>query len=193
MTSPSETPTSEITGLLVNWCDGDRSALDRLLPLVEQELHRIARRYMRRESPGHTLQTADLVHEAFLKLIDQSRVRWQNRAQFFGVAARIMRRVLLNHARDHNRLKRGGGALRVSLSEAEVMSADESVELLALEDALTKLELFDPRKSRVVELRFYGGLSVEETAEVLKVSTPTVMRDWRMARAWLLRELSDGD
>jgi RNA polymerase sigma factor (TIGR02999 family) len=193
MTPPREISPSEITGLLINWCDGDQSALDRLLPLVEHELHRIARRHMRRESPGHTFQTADLVHEAFLKLIDQRRVRWQNRAQFFGVAARIMRRILLNHARDQNRIKRGGGAVRVSLSEAEVMSADESVELLALEEALTRLELLDPRKCRVVELRFYGGLSVEETAEVLKISAPTVMRDWKMAQAWLSRELSYGE
>lgn len=182
---------SEITRLLVRWCDGDPSALDRLLPLVEKELHRIAHYYMRRESPGHALQTTDLVHEAFLKLVDQDRIRWQNRAQFYGVSAQIMRRILLNHARDQNRIKRGGGNVQVSLSGVDLASANDTVEMQALDAALTKLEMIYPRQARVVELRFFGGLSVEETAEVLKVSVPTVMRDWRLARAWLLRELSD--
>ena len=180
---------SEITGLLVSWCEGDQAALERLLPLVEVELHRIAHNYMRRESPGHTLQTTALVNEAYFRLVDQKSVRWQNRAQFYGVAAQIMRRILLNHARDQNRLKRGGGALRVSLVDAELMSDAESAEMLALDDALKRLELIYPRKCRVVELRFFGGLSIEETAEVLKVSPPTVLRDWKMAKAWLLREL----
>jgi RNA polymerase sigma factor (TIGR02999 family) len=184
-------PRSEITGLLVSWCEGDEAALEHLLPLVEAELHRIAHNYMRRESPGHTLQTTALVNEAYFRLVDQKSVRWQNRAQFYGVAAQIMRRILLNHARDQNRLKRGGGALRVSLVDAELMSNAESAELLALDDALNRLELIYPRKCRVVELRFFGGLSIEETAEVLKVSPPTVLRDWRMAKAWLLRELGN--
>jgi RNA polymerase sigma factor (TIGR02999 family) len=185
------TSRSEITGLLVSWCEGDEAALEQLLPLVEAELHRIAHNYMRRESPGHTLQTTALVNEAYFRLVDQKSVRWQNRAQFYGVAAQIMRRILLNHARDQNRLKRGGGALRVSLVDAELMSDTESAELLALDAALERLELIYPRKCRVVELRFFGGLSVEETAEVLKVSPPTVLRDWKMAKAWLLRELGD--
>jgi RNA polymerase sigma factor (TIGR02999 family) len=180
---------SEITGLLANWCDGDQAALERLLPLVEAELHRIAHHYMRRESPGHTLQTTALVNEAYLRLVDQRSTRWQNRAQFFGIAAQIMRRILLNHARDQNRLKRGGGATRVSLLDGDLMTGEESAELLALDAALNKLELIHPRKCRVVELRFFGGLSVEETAEVLNVSAPTVLRDWRIAKAWLAREL----
>ena len=182
---------SEITGLLVSWCDGDQAALERLLPLVEAELHRIAHRYMRRESPGHTLQTTALVNEAYLRLIDQRSARWQNRAQFFGVAAQIMRRILINHARDQNRLKRGGGAIRVSLVDGDLITGEESAELLALDAAMNKLELIYPRKCRVVELRFFGGLSVEETAEVLNISAPTVQRDWRIAKAWLARELGD--
>jgi RNA polymerase sigma factor (TIGR02999 family) len=191
MGDQNNNPRSEITGLLVSWCEGDRAALERLLPLVEAELHRIAHNYMRRESPGHTLQTTALVNEAYFRLVDQKGVRWQNRAQFYGVAAQIMRRILLNHARDQNRLKRGGGALRVSLVDAELMSDAESAEMLALDDALKRLELIYPRKCRVVELRFFGGLSIEETAEVLKVSPPTVLRDWKMAKAWLLRELGN--
>jgi RNA polymerase sigma factor (TIGR02999 family) len=186
-------PQSDITQLLVSWRNGDQTALERLVPLVEQELHLIAHRYMRRESPGHTLQTTALVNEAFLKLAGQDRIHWQNRAQFFGVAAGIMRRILLNHARDQNRFKRGGGAVRVSFVEVDVAGGEEGVDLLELDAALDKLERVYPRKCRVVELRFFGGLSVEETAEVLKVSVPTVRRDWNMAKAWLLRELTDGE
>lgn len=186
-------PPSEITKLLVSWREGDQTALERLLPLVEKELHLIAHRHMRRESPAHTLQTTALVNEAFLKLAGQDRIHWQNRAQFFGVAAGIMRRILLNHARDQNRFKRGGGAVRVSFVEVDVMPKEEGVELLALDAALNKLERIHPRKCRVVELRFFGGLNIEETAEVLKVSAPTVQRDWNMAKAWLLRELSNGE
>ena len=182
-------PSSEVTGLLIKWCDGDQSALEQLIPLVERELHRIAHRYMRREQPGHTLQTTALVNEAFLRLMDQNRVRWQNRAHFFGIAAQIMRRILLNYARDQNRIKRGGGAIRVSLSEGDVLSIERSFELIALDDALHRLALFDKRKSEVVELRYFGGLSVEETAEVLKISSITVMRDWNIAKAWLAREI----
>ncbi|HEX5705990.1 MAG TPA: sigma-70 family RNA polymerase sigma factor [Pyrinomonadaceae bacterium] len=181
-----------ITELLIDWSNGDQEAFEHLIPLVEAELHRLAHHYMSRENAGHTLQTTALINETFIRLVDQTRVRWQNRAHFFGVAAHIMRRVLLSYARDQRRLKRGGGAVRVSLSEADAISAERSVELLALDDALSRLAEIDARKSRVVELRFFGGLSVEETAEVLGVSAVTVMRDWNMARAWLARELGDG-
>ena len=183
---------AEITGLLVSWCEGDQAALERLVPLVERDLHRLAHHYMRRESPGHTLQTTALVNEAFLRLIDQKQVRWQNRAHFFGIAAQIMRRILLNYVRDRKRLKRGGGAVEVLLTEADAVSPEKSVELLALDDALNKLALIDERKSKVVELRYFGGLSVEETAEVLKISVITVTRDWNMAKAWLAREITNG-
>jgi RNA polymerase sigma factor (TIGR02999 family) len=182
-------PPTEITGLLVAWCDGDQKALERLMPLVERELHRIARHYMSRENPGHTLQTTALVNEAYLRLIDQKEVRWQNRAHFFGIAAQMMRRILLNYARDRHRAKRGGHAHQVSLSEVAVMSEERSAELLALDEALQRLAEIDERKARVVELRYFGGLSVEETAEVLKIAPVTVIRHWNMAKAWLAREL----
>src|SRR5882724_7228785 len=182
--------TQEITQLLLAWSDGDQEALPRLTPLVYAELHRLARRYMGRESPGHTLQTTALVHEAWLKLIDQRRVRWQNRAHFFGVSAQLMRRILVDMARSRNYLKRGGGARQVELAEPLVVSKERDADISALDEALDALAAFDPRKARVVELRFFGGLSVEETAEVLKVSTDTVTRDWQAAKAWLYRELS---
>ncbi len=184
MSSPSE-----ITDLLVRWGDGDQVALERLLPLVERELHRLAHAYMRRERLDHTLQTTALINETYLRLIDQSRVRWQNRAHFYGIAAQLMRRVLLNYARDRKRDKRGGGACKVSLSEADVISEERSVELLTLDEALCRLSAIDARKSRVVELKYFGGLSLRETAEALKVSPVTVARDWEMAKAWLAREL----
>jgi RNA polymerase sigma factor (TIGR02999 family) len=187
MSSPSE-----ITDLLVRWGDGDQAALERLLPFVERELHRLAHAYMRREHLDHTLQTTALINETYLRLVDQSRVRWQNRAHFYGIAAQLMRRVLLNHARDKHRDKRGGWACKVSLSEADAMSEERSVELLALDEALQRLAAVDARKSRVVELRYFGGLSVNETAEALKVSPATVARDWEMAKAWLARELGHG-
>lgn len=180
---------SEITGLLVAWCDGDQMALEQLMPLVEKELHRIASHYMRREDPGHTLQTTALVNEAYLRLVDQRDVRWQNRAHFFGIAAQIMRRILLNYARDRHRAKRGGYTRQVSLSEVAVLSEEKSEELIALDEALKRLALIDERKGRVVELRYFGGLSIEETAEVLKVAPITIIRDWNMAKAWLAREL----
>ena len=183
---------AEITELLVSWCEGDQAALEQLIPLVERELHRLAHYYMRRESPGHTLQTTALVNEAFLRLIDQKKVRWQNRAHFFGIAAQIMRRILLNYVRDRKRIKRGGAAVEVLLSEVDVVAPEKAVELVALDDALNRLALIDERKSKVVELRYFGGLSVEETAEVLKVSAITVTRDWNMAKAWLAREITDG-
>jgi RNA polymerase sigma factor (TIGR02999 family) len=182
---------SEITSLLVAWSDGDREALERLMPLIESELHGIARRYMRRENPGHTLQTTALVNEAYFRLVDQRNVRWQNRAHFFAIAAQIMRRILLNYARDRHRAKRGGQAVQVSLSEVAVVDEERSAELIALDEALGRLAAIDARKCRVVELRYFGGLSVEETAEVLGVSEVTVARDWKMAKAWLKREIGD--
>ena len=178
-----------MTDLLAAWSDGDREALDRLLPLVELELHRLARRYMRRERPGHTLQTAALVNDAYLRLIDQKRVRWQNRAHFFAIAAQMMRRILIDHARSHRYEKRGGGARPLPLDEAALLSDERAGELLALDEALAELEKVDPRKARVVEMRYFGGLSAEEAAEVLKVSPDTVGREWRRARAFLLREM----
>ena len=185
----TELPSSEITGLLVDWSNGDQTALERLLPLVEQELHRLAHNYMRREKQDHTLQTTALVNEAYLKLVDQKKTHWQNRAHFFAIAAKIMRRILLNYARDQHRKKRGGKAIQVSLSEAAVVFLEQTEELIALDEALQRLAVLDERKSRVVELRYFGGLDVNETAEVLKVSPITVLRDWRFARAWLSREI----
>ena len=185
------TSDADITALLVNWNNGDKSAMERLLPLVERELHRLAHSYMRREDPNHTLQTTALINETYLRLIDQRKVQWQNRAHFFGIAAQIMRRILLNYARDQNRMKRGGKTIHVSLSEAMVMPGEKDREIIALNDALTRLEGIDERKSRVVELRYFGGLTVPEVAEVLKVSEITVMRDWAFAKAWLSREMQN--
>lgn len=182
----------DITKLLIAWSDGDQAALANLIPLVEHELHRLASHYMHGENPGHTLQATALVNEAYLRLANQKHVRWQNRAHFFGIAARIMRRILLNYARDRHRLKRGGCDIQVSLSEVAVISPERSEELIALDEALTKLAETDERKSRVVELRYFGGLSVEETAHVLDLSQITVIRDWNMARAWLAREINRG-
>jgi RNA polymerase sigma factor (TIGR02999 family) len=180
---------SEITGLLVDWSNGDQSALERLLPLVEKELHRLAHSYMRRENPNHTLQTTALVNEAYLKLIDQKKTHWQNRAHFFGIAAQIMRRILLNYARDQRRQKRGGGSIQVSLSEAAIISMERTEEIIALDEALGKLSKIDERKARVVELRHFGGLSNKEIGEVLSISEITVIRDVNFATAWLLREI----
>lgn len=180
---------SAITELLINWSNGDSSAQEELFPLVEKELHRLAHHYARRLNRGNTLQTTAIINETYIRLVDQDRVQWQNRAHFFAIAANMMRRILLNYLRDRNRLKRGGQAVQISLSEATVFSAQKSDEVLALEESLCRLAEIDERKCRVVELRFYGGLSVEETAEVLKVSTITVIRDWNMAKAWLAREI----
>jgi RNA polymerase sigma factor (TIGR02999 family) len=179
----------EITQLLLAWNEGDEKALDRLMPLVHDELHLLAHRYMAGERLGHPLQTTALVNEAYLRLIDSSRVRWQNRAHFFAVSAQLMRRILVDVARARKKLKRGGEAVQVSLDEAMDISHEPGADLIALDDALTTLSAFDERKGRVVELRFFGGLTVEETAEVLKVSAMTVMRDWALAKVWLLREL----
>jgi RNA polymerase sigma factor (TIGR02999 family) len=182
-------PSQDITHLLVAWSEGDESALDQLAPLIHAELHRLAHNYMRREQPGHLLQTSALINEAYIRLIDWKSVRWQNRAHFFGVAAQLMRRILVDFARDKQYLKRGGGAVQVSLSEAASFVMQRSVDLVALDDALTALAEIDPRKVRVVELRFFAGLSVNEVAELLQVSEETVMRDWRLAKVWLLRQL----
>ncbi len=179
----------EITELLVAWGGGDESALDRLIPLVYDELHRLARRYMSRERPGHTLQTTALVNEAYVRLVNWREVQWQNRAHFFAVSAQMMRRILVDFARERQYLKRGGDALQVSLSEAAAFTVQREADLVALDEALTALAEVDPRKVQVVEMRFFGGLSIEEAAEVLKVSKETVMRDWRLAKVWLLREL----
>jgi RNA polymerase sigma-70 factor (ECF subfamily) len=184
----SATPPQEVTQLLVAWGDGDRSALDKLLPLVEGELHRLARGYMSHERQDHTLQTTALVNEAYLKLIDQ-KVEWQNRAHFFGIAAQIMRRILIDHARKHLGPERGGGKT-ISLEEVAVVSDERAAELVALDEALTTLAKVDERKSKVVELRYFGGLSVEETAAVLGVSGETIRREWVRAKAFLHRELS---
>jgi RNA polymerase sigma factor (TIGR02999 family) len=178
-----------VTELLRAWSDGDDGALERLMPLMEAELRRLARGYMGRERPGHTLQTTALVNEAFLRLTDARHVRWQDRAHFLGISARLMRRVLVDYARRRGYQKRGGGAQRVTLHEGLVSSPEPTLDVVALDRALEALEKADARKSQIVELRFFGGLSVEETAEVLHISADTVKRDWRLAKMWLLREL----
>ena len=182
-------PPEEVTQLLLAWSDGDRSALEKLIPLVYDELRRLARRYMGRERTGHTLQTTALVNEAYLRMVDLKAVHWQNRAHFFAVSAQLMRHILVDFARSRGYKKRGGGARQIPLDEALQVSADQPEDLIALDDALNSLAEVDERKSKVVELRFFGGLSVEETAHVLDVSVDTVMRDWKMAKVWLLREI----
>ena len=179
----------DVTGLLLAWGQGDEAALERLVPLVHAELHRIAKRCMRGERAAHSLQPTALVNEAYLRLVDVQRVRWQDRAYFLSMAARLMRRVLVDHARARRYLKRGGGAVKVTLVDDLVVPSEPGRDLEALDDALAALAKVDERKSRVIELRFFGGASVEETAAVLKVSVDTVMRDWKLAKAWLLREL----
>jgi len=191
---PSESP--EITGLLKAWAGGDAAALDQLTPLVYDELRRLARRYMRNERAGNTLQTTALVNEAYLRLVDAKRVGWQDRAHFFAVSAQMMRRILVDAARARGSAKRGGQVKRVNhsaafnLDEIPDVSTGRDRELVAIDDALNTLAEMDPRKARVIELRFFGGLSVEETAEILKISSQTVMRDWKLAKAWLTRELA---
>ena len=179
--------TEEVTQLLRSWSDGDQEALEKLVPLVYAELRRLARGYMRGEREGHTLQTTALINEAFLRLTDWKNVSWQNRAHFFGVSAQLMRRILVDFARARD-AKRGGGLSRVSLNE-DLIPAESRTDVVAVDDALKSLETLDPRKGRIVELRFFAGLSTEETAEVLEISTRTVEREWSLARAWLLREL----
>lgn len=187
----STPPPDEVSQLLMDWSNGNEAALDKLMPLVDRELHRLAHHYMRREHAGHTLQTTALVNEAFLKLIDQKHVHWKSRAHFFALSAQLMRRILVDHARARQYAKRGGGEQRVSFEEALVVSPQRGADLVALDDALSKLTSIDPRKGKVVELRFFGGLSIEETAEALQVSAVTVMREWSMAKAWLYNSLNN--
>ncbi len=182
---------SEVTQLLIDWSKGDRAALDQLIPIVESELRRLASRLMGNENPGHTLQTSALINEAYLRLVDQKNVQWQNRAHFFAVSAQIMRHILIDHARSHRYAKRGAGARKIELDETIFMPERRAAELVALDDALKELAEMDPRKSEVVELRFFGGLNIEETAEVMKISPATVQREWRRARAWLHRAISN--
>jgi RNA polymerase sigma factor (TIGR02999 family) len=184
------TQTHELTQLLVDWSNGDRAALDKLMPLIDAELRRLAHRYMTRERAGHTLQTTALVNEAFLRLVNRKSLQWQNRAHFFGIAAQLMRTILVDHARSHASAKRGGGARKLELDEAMVVSQQKASEVIALDDALNQLALLDPQQSRIVELRFFGGLTVQEAAEVLQVSPATIKREWSTAKAWLYHELA---
>ncbi len=184
---------AEVTQLLLDWRNGDRRALDALFPIVYDDLHQIARRYMRRERSGHTLQTGALINEAYLRLVNQQEIEWRNRAHFFAIAARIMRNLLVDHARSKQMARRGGGAMQVSLNEALAGQPEISIDLLILDQALSRLARVDERKSRIVELRFFGGLSAEETAEALGLSEITIKREWLKAKAWLYRELNSGE
>ena len=181
----------EITQLLMNWSQGDEAALGQLVPLVYPELRRLAKRHMDREDSAHTLQTSALINEAYLKLVDQQNVKWQNRAHFFAVAAQVMRHILVDHARTRNYAKRGGGAPKLPLDEAAVLTEQRAAQLIALDDALRDLAVLDARKSQIIELRFFGGLSMEEAAEVMKISPSTVQREWRAAKAWLHHTMSN--
>jgi len=180
-----------VTEMLRDWRNGDQEALEQLIPVVYDELHRQAARYLRREHPGHTLQTTALIHEAYLRLIKQQNIEWQNRAHFYAIAARLMRQILVDHARRRQATKRGGSDIKVPLEEAIVLSSGRNVDLVALDEALTRLAAIDPQQSRIVELRYFSGLSVEETAEVLGVSSRTVKRDWNVAKAWLRQQISE--
>jgi RNA polymerase sigma-70 factor (ECF subfamily) len=183
-------PQHEVTQILHDWSGGDANAPERLMPFVYDELRRLARTFLFRERDGHTLQPTALVHEAYLRLVDQTRVNWQNRAHFYGIASSMMRRVLIDHARAHATEKRGGGAIRLSIDDVQVSLEERAASFVALDEALKRLEQMDDRKCKVVEMRFFGGLSDEEIAEVLGVTTRTVLRDWKTARLWLYRELS---
>jgi len=180
----------QVTKLLIDWSNGDKTALDELMPLVYEELRRLAHHYMSRERVGHTLQTSALVNEAYLRLVNRKDVHWQNRAHFFAIAAQLMRTILVDHARARQYLKRGGGTVRVEFDETSVAALESAPQIVALDDALTALAERDERQSRIVELRFFGGLTVEETAAVLEISPETVMRDWKLAKAWLFGEVS---
>jgi len=180
----------QVTQLLQQWSEGDQNALDKLMPMVHDELHRLAHQHMRRESAGHVLQTSALINEAYIRLVDQPQMRWQSRGHFFGIAARLMRHILVDDARKRNAAKRGGSFIQVPLDEASTVVQEQAANVAALDDALQRLETIDERQGKIVELRFFGGLSIEETAEVLKVSPGTVMRDWTFARAWLRNEMS---
>ena len=186
----TEPQTHRVTQLLIDWSNGDQSAFDKLMPLIDEELRRLAHHYMARERAGHTLQTTALVNEAFLKLVNRKNLQWQNRAHFFGLAAQVMRTILVDHARSHASAKRGGGARNLELDEAMLVSQQKASEVVALDEALNQLALIDPRQSRIVELRFFGGLTVEEAAEVLHVSPVTIKREWSTAKAWLYHELA---
>lgn len=190
---PIPPPSTQVTKLLKDWSDGDQSAADKLMPLVYEELRRLAHRYMRREKPGHTLQTSALVNEAYVRMVDQNKIQWESRTHFFGIAARLMRQILVDQARKRNFPKHGGGAIRVSLNENTATAQQQSATVMALDDALKRLEKLDPRKGRIIELRFFGGMSIEETAAALDVSPGTVMRDWTFARAWLQKEMGGVD
>ena len=193
MTNPRMPADHDITQLLLESSKGDKKALDRLMPAVYGELRKLAESYLQSERPDHTLQATALVHEAYLRLIDQRNVDWKNRAQFFALAAKMMRRILVNHAEAHKAAKRGGPAQKLSLDEAISFFTEQHIDLLDLNEALDRLALLDERQSQIVELRFFGGLAVEEIADVMKISPATVKRDWKMAKAWLLRELSQQD
>jgi len=182
----------QVTQLLLDWSDGDQDALNKLMPFVYQELKRLARHYMRRERADHTLQTSALVNEAYIRLVDYKKMRFQDRAHFFAVAAQAMRRILVEHARGHTREKRGGDARKVSLDEAATLADVKAADMVALDDALKILAEFDPRKSEIVELRYFGGLNIDETAEVIGVSPATIKREWTTARIWLHREITSG-
>jgi RNA polymerase sigma factor (TIGR02999 family) len=189
MNGQENTP-EEVTGLLLDWSKGDLQAYEKLVPLVDKELHRIAHRYMSHERPGHTLQTTALVNEAYLRLVNRKDVHWQNRTHFFAIAATLMRSILVDHARSHAYAKRGGGAHKTELDEAMVVSQERAAEVVAFDDALKELATFDLKQSRIVELRFFGGLTIEETAEVLHLSPATIKREWSTAKAWLYHELA---
>jgi RNA polymerase sigma-70 factor (ECF subfamily) len=180
----------QVTRLLKEWSDGDENAVEQLMPLVHDELHRLAHQYMHRERPGHILQTSALINEAYVRLVDQPQVRWENRAHFFGIAARLMRRILIDDARKRKSAKRGGSAIQVPLDEANSLAQEQAANVAALDEALKTLETIDTRQAQIVELRFFGGLSIEETADVLNVSPGTVMRDWTFARAWLRNKMN---
>jgi RNA polymerase sigma-70 factor (ECF subfamily) len=182
----------DITGLLLDWGSGDKEAFDKLIPLVYKELRRMAHFYMQRERAGNTLQTSALINEAYIRLVDYKRMRWQDRAHFFAVASQAMRRILVERARSRRRDKRGGGAQKVSLDEAADLAAERAVSIIALDDALTDLSAVAPRKGKIVELRYFGGLNIDETAEALGISSPTVQREWRAAKAWLYKAISEG-
>lgn len=182
--------THEVTQLLIEWSNGDKAALDKLMPLIYDELRRLAHHYMSREHPGHTLQTTAVVNEAYLRLINRKHVHWQNRAHFFAIAATLMRSILVDHARSHAYAKRGGGVRKVALDEAMIISEERAAEVVALDEALGQLAEIDPRQSRIVEMRFFAGLTIEETAEVLSLSPATIKREWSTAKAWLYHKLS---
>ena len=188
----SQNPTHEVTQLLIAWSSGDKAALDKLMPLIHQELRQLAHRYMSRERPGHTLQTTALVNEAYLRLINRKDVHWQNRTHFFAIAAELMRTILVDHARSHAYAKRGGGLRKIELDEAMIVSKERAAEVVALDEVLKELANIDPQQSRIVELRFFGGLTIEETAEVLGLSPATIKREWSTAKAWLKRAIDTG-